>query len=161
MSVSFTPSALGSRTASLVITDTGAGSPHSASLSGTGTGAPPAGAVRLSHAAVVFGAQVVGTTSLPRGITLYNSGDATLNITSIVASGDFGIDSTTCGATLPAAASCAVNVSFTPRGGRNRTGAITFTTDAATSPDVVSTSGTGKILLTIKGHLKLARMSKR
>jgi hypothetical protein len=115
--------------------------------------------VLLSPITLNFSAQVVGTTSGAQTITLSNPGDNTLNITSIVASttsaptspGDFNIASTTCGATLAAAASCAVNVSFTPVAGGSRTGRIRFTTDAATSPDDVSTSGTGQIVLTLRG----------
>jgi len=159
VSVSFTPSALGVRTASLVFTNDATDSPQSVSLSGTGTGAPPAPAVSLSVSAINFDARTVGTTSDAEQITLYNSGDGTLNIASIAASttsaptspGDFAIDSTTCGATLAPAASCTVNVSFTPVAGGSRTGRIRFTTDAASSPDDVSTSGTGQIVLTLRG----------
>jgi hypothetical protein len=123
-----------------------------------GVGGPPGLAV-LSPTTLTFGGQVVGTTSGAQTITLSNPGDNTLNITSIVASttsaptspGDFAIASTTCGATLVPAASCTVNVSFTPVAGGSRTGRIRFTTDAATSPDDVSTSGTGQIVLTLRG----------
>jgi hypothetical protein len=124
-----------------------------------GVGGPPP-LVFLSPITLNFSARVVGTTSSVQTITLSNPGDATLNITSIVASttsaptdppGDFIIDSTTCGVTLAAAASCAVNVTFTPVAGGSRTGRIRFTTDAATSPDDVSTSGTGQIVLTLRG----------
>jgi hypothetical protein len=115
--------------------------------------------VLLSPITLNFNAQVVGTTSSAQTITLSNPGDNTLNIASIVASttsaptspGDFAIDSTTCGATLAAAASCAVNVTFTPVAGGNRTGRVRFTTDAASSPDDVSTSGMGQIVLTLRG----------
>jgi len=158
VSVSFTPSATGARTANLVFTDDAADSPQTVLLSGTGT-AGSAPVVSLSSSGLDFDARVVGTTSPTQMIVLYNSGDAVLNITSIVASttsaptspGDFAIDSTTCGATLAAAASCVVNVSFTPVAGGSRTGRIRFTTDAATSPDDVSTSGTGQIVLTLRG----------
>jgi len=158
VNLSFTPTGLGARTANLVFTDDAADSPQSVSLSGTGTavGAP---VVSLSESSLYFAARTVGTTSYAQEVILENTGDATLNITSIVVSttsaptspGDFAIDSTTCGATLAAAASCAVNVSFTPVAGGSRTGRIRFTTDAASSPDDVSTSGTGQIVLTLRG----------
>ena len=158
INTSFTPLALGSRSAFISVADDAPGSPQTVPISGTGTsGSAPA--VDLSVSALYFDPRIVGTTSAARVITLYNSGDATLNITSIVASttsaptspGDFAIASTTCGATLPAAASCQVNVSFTPVAGGNRTGRVRFTTDAASSPDDVSTSGTGQIVLTLRG----------
>jgi hypothetical protein len=142
VSVSFTPSALGLRTASLVFTDTAPDSPQTAALSGTGTGAPPAPAVRLTPSSLVFLAAVVGTTSVAQAITLYNSGDGTLNITSILASGEFA-RSTTCGATLAPAASCAVDVTFSPTWRGEHSGAITLTDDAADSPQVVTLTGLG------------------
>jgi hypothetical protein len=40
--VTFTPSAAGTRSASLLISDDGGGSPQLVSLSGTGSGDPPA-----------------------------------------------------------------------------------------------------------------------
>ena len=155
VSVSFIPLALGVRSASLVITSDLPGSPHSATLSGTGTGAPPAPAVSLSPLTIPFLERVVGTTSDAALITLYNSGDGLLNITSIVATGDFA-RTTTCGATLAAAASCDISVTFTPTAGGTRTGAITVTTDAASSPDVVSLSGVGLVPVTISGGATLS-----
>jgi len=131
-----------------------------------GVGGPPGLAV-LSPTTLTFNPQVVGTTSGAQTITLSNPGDNTLNITSIVASttsaptspGDFAIDSTTCGATLAAAASCVVNVSFTPQAGKTRTGRIRFTTDAASSPDDVSLSGTG-IIEFVLSNMSVGGLSK-
>jgi hypothetical protein len=150
VSVSFTPGALGARTGNLVFTNDASGSPQIVALSGTGTGAPPAPTVQLSPLAIGFYPQIVGITSGAQLISLYNSGDATLNITSIVASGDFA-RTTTCGATLAAAASCEIDVTFSPTAGGARTGAITVTSDAASSPDVVALSGVGLTTLTLKG----------
>jgi hypothetical protein len=142
VSVSFIPAALGARSASLVITSDLPGSPHSAVLSGTGTGAPPAPAVTLTPSSLVFLAAVVGTTSVAQTIMLYNSGDGTLNIGSIVASGEFA-HTTTCGPTLPAALSCQIDVTFSPTWRGEHSGAITLTDDAADSPQVVNLTGRG------------------
>ena len=145
VSVSFTPAALGARSANLVFTDDASDSPQTIPLSGTGTGAPPAPAVWLSASGLGFDPQKVGTTSLSQGITLYNSGDAVLNITSIVASGDFA-RTTTCGATLAPAASCQIDVTFSPTWRGEHSGAITLTDDAADSPQTVNLSGSGELV---------------
>jgi hypothetical protein len=73
---------------------------------------------------------------------LYNSGDGTLNIGSIVASGEFA-HTTTCGPTLPAALSCQIDVTFSPTWRGEHSGAITLTDDAADSPQVVNLTGRG------------------
>jgi hypothetical protein len=112
-----------------------------------GNGNPYAGGsapvVSLDPVAInPYPAQKVGTTSAAQTVTLYNVGDATLNITSIVASGDFA-RTTTCGATLAAGAHCTVDVTFSPTLAGTRSGALTFTDDAAGSPQIVSLSGIG------------------
>src|SRR5438876_110504 len=67
ISVTFTPTTTGTRTGVVTITDNATGSPHSVSLSGTGTiGTAPA--VSLSTTSLTFGNQVVGTTSSPQSV---------------------------------------------------------------------------------------------
>jgi hypothetical protein len=63
IAVIFKPTAIGSRTASIAITDSAAGSPHSVALTGVGTTAPATAA--LSPAALTFSAQAVGSPSHP------------------------------------------------------------------------------------------------
>lgn len=121
-----------------------------------GTAPPTAPAVTLSPGSLNFGTQQIGATSSSLPVQLTNSGDATLNISSITISGDFAIFTNTCGATLDTSASCTVSPNFTPTVSGARTGTLTFNTDASTSPDTVSLSGTGAALrwasgLTITG----------
>ncbi len=106
---------------------------------GAAVGAP---AVTLNPTSLAFGNQVVGTTSASQTVTLTNSGNATLNITGITGSGDFAVTNT-CGATLAASANCTINATFTPTAAGIRTGRITVTTDAVSSPDSVALSGVG------------------
>ena len=147
ISVTFTPIATGSRSASLTITDNASGSPHSAALSGTGVAAAPA--VTLSRSGVAFGSQMVQTTTGAQSATLTNSGTAPLTISSIglggVNPGDFA-QSNTCPlgpATLAAAASCTVSVTFTPTATGSRTASLSIADDAVGSPQAVALSGTG------------------
>jgi hypothetical protein len=78
-----------------------------------------------------------------------NSGAGTLNITSIVASGDFAISSSTCGSALAVSKSCKFKVTFTPTQLGTRTGAVTITDNAANSPQSVSLTGTGSAQATL------------
>ncbi len=76
ISVTFAPTATGSRTGAVTIThDAAAGSPHVVSLSGTGT----APAVALSPSTLTFGSQRVGTTSAAQTVSLSNTGGADLD----------------------------------------------------------------------------------
>ena len=89
ISVTFTPAAEGSRSGTLSITDNNdgiAGSTQTVTLSGTGAG--PLASIPTSPLA--FTGQIVGTTSSAQSVTLTNSGNAAMTITSIAASGDFG-----------------------------------------------------------------------
>jgi hypothetical protein len=103
----------------------------------------PAPAVTLSPTSLSFGKQALNTTSAPKTLTLKNTGNATLDISSITISGDFAIYANTCGATLAAGKTCKVKVTFTPTQLGTRTGTLTFTDNAPTSPQTVPLSGTG------------------
>lgn len=138
--VSFEPTAKGTRTGTLMITDNAADSPQAVTLTGTGTVA------ELSPALVNFGNQKVGTTSPPQAITLTNTGGTTLSIRSItltgIDSGDF-LYTTTCGPSLPSKASCAVNVRFRPTATGKRAASLKVQDDGGGSPQLVALGGTG------------------
>ena len=111
ITVTFTPSQLGPRSASIQITDNTQGSPHSVALGGVGLTSGPNAS--LSAASLGFGSQAVNTTSSPVSITLSNYGTAALNISSVAASGNFS-ETDNCVPGLTSAASCTINVTFTP-----------------------------------------------
>jgi Putative Ig domain/Abnormal spindle-like microcephaly-assoc'd, ASPM-SPD-2-Hydin len=140
ISVSFTPSQLGPRSASITITDNTMGSPHSLSVIGMGVNAGPN--ATLSATSLTFCDQVVGTTSPAQSITLSNYGTATLNITSIAASANFG-QTHTCGSTLASGAACTISVTFTPSASGSLNGTVSVTDNAPGSPQTVALSGTG------------------
>src|SRR5882724_9865281 len=101
-------------------------------------------AVTLSTTLLNFKKVGIGQTSSPQTVTLTNTGTATLNISSITASGDFHISNNTCGATVAAGANCAVSVTFTPTKKGARKGTLSFNDDAPGSPQTVALSGTGQ-----------------
>jgi hypothetical protein len=140
INVTFTPAATGSRSASVSIADNATGSPQAVTLSGSGIVAAPV--VVLAPANLTFAGQNVGTTSAGKQITLTNSGNATLNIAGISASGDFA-QTNTCGASLGAGSSCTINVTFTPTAGGARNGTLTVSDDASGSSQAASLTGTG------------------
>jgi hypothetical protein len=101
-------------------------------------------AVSLSATALNFKKVGIGQTSAPQTVTLTNVGNATLNISSVTASGDFSISNNTCGATVAAGANCAVSVTFTPTKKGARKGTLSFNDNAPGSPQTVALSGTGQ-----------------
>jgi len=106
-----------------------------------GTSGGPA--VSLSTAKLSFAKTVIGRTSPAKTVTLTNTGNATLNISSVAATGDFAISGNTCGAQVAAAASCKVSLTFTPTAKGTRTGALSFNDNAPGSPQTVALVGTG------------------
>jgi hypothetical protein len=134
--------------------DSGWGSPNGSglinALVGSGGGGP---AVTLTPTSLKWGKIAVGVTSATKKVILTNSGNATLNITTIAASGDFALATvkatkkiTPCvnGGTVAAGATCEIKVTFTPTQKGARTGDVTFTDNAANSPQQVALTGTGK-----------------
>lgn len=142
ITASFSPSAAGKRTASVVFTDNAASSPQALSLDGTGT----APGLSLSAATLTFGSQIVGTTSAPQTLTLTNDGNAALSISSLELTGadpdDFP-ETTTCGTTVPAAGSCTVRVTFRPTASGSRTASVSISDNASGGLKAVSITGTG------------------
>jgi len=110
----------------------------------TPTATPPAGApaAAVSPSSLSFGNQAVQTTSAPQTLSLSNTGGAALAITSITASGDFA-QGNSCGNSVAAGTSCAITVTFTPTAASARTGSITITDNAASSPQTVALTGAG------------------
>ncbi len=138
LSVTFTPTAAGQRTGTLTIIDDAAGSPHVVSLSGTGSAA----VVALSPTSLLFSAIAIGSSSASQAVTLSNQGNSSLSISNVQITGDFK-QTNNCGATLAAASSCTLSITFTPTTAGNRTGALTISDSAAGSPQSVSLSGSG------------------
>src|SRR5205807_3475015 len=127
ISVTFPATARGTRTGTITVTDRGSGSPRTITVSGTGA-APVVTLVPPSLS--LTGNQTVGTTSLPLPVTLTNSGNAALTITSIVASLNF-FQTSNCGNSLAAGTSCNISVTFTPTMPGLLTGTISITDNAA------------------------------
>jgi len=140
--ITYTPSAAVASIGAITLTDSGSGSPQEILATGTGVLEPQAS---LTPASLGFTSQPVGVTSGAQILTLKNVGDAPLNISSIVSSGDFS-ETSNCGSILSANSSCAIDVTFTPSAAGTRNGTLTVTDNAANTPvsaQTVLLSGTG------------------
>lgn len=140
LTVTFTPTAQGSRTGTITITDNAQPKTQTISLSGTGT------VVKLSAASLSFGSVTVGTKSTPKSVTLTNVGTTSLSITSISITGtnpgDFS-QTNTCGTGIAAGANCTISVTFKPTATGARSASVSITDNGGGSPQKISLSGTG------------------
>ncbi|MGA2610109.1 MAG: choice-of-anchor D domain-containing protein [Terriglobia bacterium] len=141
INVTFTPTIVGSESASLSVSDSAASSPQTVPLSGTGVLLP---APNVSPTSLSFNNQLVGTTSTPQPVTVTNTGTLALSITRVGISSGW-TQSNNCLPSIPADASCTINVSFQPIAGGFQTGTLTLTDLALDSPQTVSLSGTGVV----------------
>jgi hypothetical protein len=146
--VVFKPTASGSRTATVTITDSAAGSPHTVPLTGTadsGASAQGSATATLAPASLTFSGQAAGSASSSKSVTLTNGGGAPLTVASIAltgaASGDF-TQTNTCGSSVAAGANCSISVVFKPTASGSRTATVTITDGAAGSPHSVPLTGT-------------------
>ena len=135
--VSFTP-----RTTQFPVTGTlnialADGAQYVVGLSGTGTGP----VVSLSAPfGTTFGSLVLGTGSNPLSVTIFNSGDQPLNISSISIDGDF-TQTNDCPTSLQF--SCQVTIKFAPTAVGTRVGVLSVTDDGLGSPQTLQFSGVG------------------
>ena len=141
LTVTFTPGQMGPRSATITITDSTVGSPHSVSLSGVGL--TSGSNATLSAGSLTFANQVVGTTSAAQSPTLSNYGTTSLTIASIAVTANFGETDTCSGSNLASGASCTISVSFTPSATGSVSGTLSVTDNALGSPQTVSLSGIG------------------
>jgi hypothetical protein len=141
LSVRFTPVASGIHTGLFSLAD--ATQNHTVMLSGIGT----AGTLTVTPAALSFPETTRNTSSAVRSFALTNTGNGALNLSGLAVSGDFSINTNSCGTTLAVGSSCAVAIAFTPTAIGVRTGAVTILSDStghAATVTNVALSGIGK-----------------
>lgn len=113
--------------------------------------------VSLSASSLAFGNEVVGQSTVASTVTLTNTGNATLKLSSIASggtnSGDF-TESNNCGTSLAANAKCTLTVIFTPAASGPLTASLTISDNAAGSPQSVSLTGTGVAVATLQNSVQ-------
>jgi 6-phosphogluconolactonase (cycloisomerase 2 family) len=144
ISLVFSPTAAGTRQASLAATDNAPGSPQSIPL--TGIGASPLPAVTLPPGSLTFASTTQGSTSPAQNITVTSAGTATLRISSVLLGGsnpaDFQV-ANACSGPYSVSSTCNIAVTFAPVGAGQRTATLTISDDAPNSPQSVQLTGTG------------------
>ena len=105
-------------------------------------------AISVTGVPINFGNVLVKTTSAAKTITVKNAGKTAITMGAITLNEttDYAISSNTCpasGATLAAAASCAINVTFTPTSTGVKKGAVLIADSDPSSPQLAGITGTG------------------
>jgi len=98
--------------------------------------------VQVSPGSLTFGSQTVGTSSAAQAVTLTNTGEGAIAISAVSVAADFA-QTNNCPASLGAGSNCSYQVVFTPTAAGSRTGTLSITTTASTTPQTVSLTGTG------------------
>jgi hypothetical protein len=114
---------------------------------GEGGGGSSVPVVNLSPTSLTFGPENTGLTSAPQTVTLSNTGNALLSISSIVFGGQGWLDyaqTNTCGAGVSPGANCAITVTFTPLYPfeSTSTASLGINDNASGSPQTVNLKGT-------------------
>jgi phospholipase C len=134
--VTFSPTSTGYRPGSLTIADNDPTSPQVVALAGSGT------LVGLSPPLIDFGIRSVGVKTKAKSAALTNYGATTLQVFSIVASGDYS-QTNDCGTNIVAGASCSISVFFKPTVTGRRAGTVKISDSDGTGTQVVTLTGVG------------------
>ncbi len=104
---------------------------------------------------LIFGEQLIGTTSAAQTVTVTNVSGLLVNITSIVKTGGDFAAPDDCGLSLVAGASCTIFVTFAPTADGVKTGQVTITSDGLGSPHLIPLSGKGVTLFASLSSMSL------
>ncbi|MGD0016143.1 MAG: choice-of-anchor D domain-containing protein [Verrucomicrobiia bacterium] len=143
--VAFAPTSGGLRYATLTITSSGASSPNTVALSGTGQVPTPRACLIGS---IAFGNQSSGTTSTPpKSVIITNCGTAELtNSISLTGpnAGEFVLSSDTCsGIGIDIGGTCSFSVGFAPTNMLAAAASVVINNNSAVNPKYVTLTGTG------------------
>ena len=94
----------------------------------------------VSPTSLSFGKHTVGTKSAAKTVTLSNTGNGALTVSSISPSAGF-TQTNNCTSALSHGSSCTISVKFAPTIVGTITGTLTINDNAANTPQVVSLSG--------------------
>jgi len=139
--VTFTPSALGTRTAALAVSDSSGNTVETVELKGRGI----KGGLTWAPREISFGRVRVGTTSAPIPVTVTNKNSVALKISRVAAIGGFIVVGN-CVGELAGYGSCQITVAFSPMSAKKTAGTpisamLEIEDDAAGSPHRVRFSG--------------------
>jgi hypothetical protein len=125
----------------VVLQACGGSSSSNGGSNGGGGGSIPL--VTIAPGSLTFSSQGLGATSPAQIVTLTNGASSAMSIASVATTGDFA-ETNNCGASLAAAGSCAISVTFRPTAAGSRTGTLVVTDSGIGSPRSVALTGTGQ-----------------
>ncbi|HEX4064730.1 MAG TPA: choice-of-anchor D domain-containing protein [Acidobacteriaceae bacterium] len=135
----FAPLQAGALTGTLTVEANVAGGQLTATFQGT---ALTPVAILLTPSSLAFGGIPLGSSSAPQFVTIANTGGAAAALSAETVSGDFGLSTNTCGASLQPNSSCTAGIVFTPTASGTRQGQFSVTDSAGTQ--TAPLSGTGQ-----------------
>jgi hypothetical protein len=148
INITFTPLTAAALTGSITIVSNAPGSPHTITLSGTGSaGAVPG--ISIVPAALTFAAQTINTTSGVQNVVVTNTGFATLTLSAVTVSGPFSrvvlgaVTPPDCKTSVAPAGTCQIGIVFAPTLVGTITGQVSITDNVVGTPHLITLSGTG------------------
>lgn len=142
VSVRFTPTATGTRLATVTLASNAAGSP-AVELKGVGIVETTAALAQVSPTQMTFGRTRVGKTSSSRTVRVRNTGTTPLSISSVTATGAFTASTECMTKSLAPGKTCEIKVAFKPSAAGASSGELTVASNAGGSPHAVKLSGIG------------------
>ncbi len=141
VAVTFTPTAMGRRSALLTISDNASNAPQVVKLRGRGKPAPLA----VHPMALNLGKVALSSSSADGTITVVNPTPVTITISRVSSSdpAQFGVGGD-CGGALNPNSSCNINATFTPSGPGRQTATLSISSNAKKSEMVVRLAGAGQ-----------------
>jgi hypothetical protein len=148
VSLSFSPTATGDRTASLTVRHTGLNDPFVVPLVGTGGAAGTTAAISFNPRSVAFTPLHVGKTSKLWTVNISNAGGTLpLDVQSVTLNGtgaaQFAILDNRCTANVAPGASCQVDLAFAPTGAGNFSAGMLVVDNAPGNRHTLALTGTG------------------
>jgi hypothetical protein len=139
--IQYLPTAAGSATGTVSVVSTAPNSPAAISLTGIGIAATQT--LSLNATNLSFGSVTTGSSST-HGVTVTNTGNASVKISQIAVSGaGFSLTGAAVPITLSPTQSLTFNVVFNPSAAGSVAGSVTVTSNATGSPATISLSGSG------------------
>jgi photosystem II stability/assembly factor-like uncharacterized protein len=146
ITVQFRPTSSGSCTGTIELSHNASGSSSTINLTGNGTLPPPG--ITITPNPIAFGDVTVNTSST-QNITIQNTGNGPLQISSISINGNgFTLQNATTPITVAAGANRTITVQFSPTATTNYAGTITLAHNAGNGSSTISLTGNGIVQAT-------------
>lgn len=139
VTLTFSPTALGARSAVLTVTDDSTSDPTLVvNLAGTGIDTT----ATLTPAATTFPSTSIGATSAATTFTFTNTSTVAETVSSATVTGDYAVSGNTCTSSVAASDTCTILVTFSPTVAGTRTGTLTVK-DSSTGNATLTAALTG------------------